>query len=72
MLRLRDFVTCRKRYYNQSGVYISALKDCRKIKFRTYKKVPGFISYQLQSNERLHHLPNQSVKTQCLTQSLLS
>ena len=35
MLRLSDFVTCRKRYYNQSrGVYISALEECRKMKFR--------------------------------------
>ena len=39
MLRLSDFVTCRKRYYSQSGgggVYISALEHCRKMKFRTY------------------------------------
>ena len=38
MLCLSDFVTCRKRYYNQSGrgVYISAMKHCRKMKFRTY------------------------------------
>ena len=37
MLRLSAFVTCRKRYYNQSkGVYISALEHCRKKKFRTY------------------------------------
>ena len=37
MLCLCDFVTCRKRYYNQSrGVCISALKHCRKMKFRTY------------------------------------
>ena len=37
MLRLSDFVTCRKRYYNQSrGVYISALEHCITMKFRTY------------------------------------
>ena len=37
MLPLSDFVTCRKRYYNQSrGVYISDSEHCRKIKFRTY------------------------------------
>ena len=36
-LRMIDFVTCRKRYYNQSsGVYISALEHCRKMKFRRY------------------------------------
>ena len=35
MLRLSDFVTCRKKYYNR-GVYISALEHCRKVKFRTY------------------------------------
>ena len=38
MLRLSDFLTCRKRYYDQSrGVCISALKHCRKMKFRTYR-----------------------------------
>ena len=32
-----DFVTCRKRYYNQSGMaYISALEHCWKMKFRKY------------------------------------
>ena len=38
MSRLSDFVTHRKRYYNQSGrvVFISALEHYRKIKFRTY------------------------------------
>ena len=38
MLRLSDCVTCRKGYYSQSGegVYISALENCRKMKFRTY------------------------------------
>ena len=37
MLRLSDFVICRKRYYNQSReVYMSALEHCRKMKFRTY------------------------------------
>ena len=37
MLRLSDFVTCRKRYYNQSrGIDISALEHCRMMKFRTY------------------------------------
>ena len=37
MLRLSNFVTCRKRYYNRSmGVYISALEHCRKIKLITY------------------------------------
>ena len=37
MLRLSDFVTCRKGYYNQSSwVCISAFKLCRKMKFRTY------------------------------------
>ena len=31
------FVTCRKRYYNQSGrVYISILEHCRKMKFGTF------------------------------------
>ena len=36
MLRLSDFVTCRKRYNNQSGgVYISASEHGRKMKFRT-------------------------------------
>ena len=37
MLRLSDFVTGRKRYYNhRQEVYISALEHCRKMKFRTY------------------------------------
>ena len=37
MLRLSDFITCRKIYYNQSkGVYILALEHCGKIKFGTY------------------------------------
>ena len=37
MLCLSNFVTCRKRYYNQSGGgYISALEQCKKMKFRTY------------------------------------
>ena len=39
MLGLSDFVTCRKRFNNQSGGgagYISALEHCRKMKFRTY------------------------------------
>ena len=36
MFRLSDFVTCRKRYYNQSGVYSSALEHCRIMEFRTY------------------------------------
>ena len=37
MIRLSDFVTCIKRYYNQGrGVYISALEHCRKMKFSTY------------------------------------
>ena len=37
MLCLSDFVTCTKRYYNQSQeVYISALEHCRKMKFSTY------------------------------------
>ena len=37
MLRLSNFVTCRKGYYNQSSwVCISALKHCRKMKFKTY------------------------------------
>ena len=32
MLSLSDFVTYRKKYYNQSrGVYISALENCRNI-----------------------------------------
>ena len=37
MLCLSDFVTCRKRYYNQSrrGL-ISVLKHCRKRKFRIF------------------------------------
>ena len=37
MIRMSAFVTCRKRYYNQSrGVYISALEHCIMMKFRTY------------------------------------
>ena len=37
MLHFCDFVTCRKKYDNQSrGVYISALEHCIKMKFRTY------------------------------------
>ena len=37
MLRLSDFVTCIKRYYNQSrGVYIWALEHCSKMKLRMY------------------------------------
>ena len=38
MLRLSEFVTCRKIYCNQSGGggYISALEHCRKIKFGIY------------------------------------
>ena len=38
MLRLSDFVTCRKRYYNQSvGGSISQLwKTVGRLKFRTY------------------------------------
>ena len=34
MLRFNDFVTCRKRYYNQSmGVYIYGLEYNVKLKF---------------------------------------
>ena len=37
MLCLNDFVAARKRYYNLSrGRFISASKDCRKMKFRTH------------------------------------
>ena len=37
MLRLNDFVAARKRYYNLSrGLFISASKHCRKMKFRTH------------------------------------
>ena len=37
MLRLNDFVTARKIYYNLSrGLFISASKYCRKMKFRTH------------------------------------
>ena len=37
MLRLNDFVTARKRFYNLSrGLFISASKHCRKMKFRTH------------------------------------
>ena len=37
MLCLSDFVTCKKRYYNQSrGVCTSAFEHCMKMKFRTY------------------------------------
>ena len=36
MLHLSDFVTCRKRYYNQSrGLYISALEHCKKMEITT-------------------------------------
>ena len=36
MLRFNDFVAARKRYYNLSrGLFISASKHCRKMKFRT-------------------------------------
>ena len=38
-----DFVTCRKRYYNESReVYISALKHCSKMKLRTYINKQNF------------------------------
>ena len=36
MLRLSDFVTCRKRYYNQDRGYISQLWKTLELKFRTY------------------------------------
>ena len=37
MLRLSDFVTCRKKYYKQSQscLYLS-LEHCRKMNFRTF------------------------------------
>ena len=37
MLRLSDFVACRKRFNNQNGgLDIPASEHCRKMKFRTY------------------------------------
>ena len=37
MLRFSDFVTCRKRCYNQSGgVYILALEHCNKMKINKW------------------------------------
>ena len=37
MLRLNDFVAARKRYYNLSrGLFITASKHCRKMKFRAH------------------------------------
>ena len=36
MLHLSDFDTCRKRYNQSRGVYISALDHCRKMKSSTH------------------------------------
>ena len=55
MLRLSDFVTCRKRFNNQSGGCISGLLHCRKMKFRTYLH-PTVISKIYLSLSRLSDL----------------
>ena len=43
MLCLSDFVRCRKRNYNQiRGSVISALENCRKMKFRASSQVKSW------------------------------
>ena len=44
MLRLGDFVLCRKRFYNQSGGLYLSFGRCRKMEFGKY--VPSSDTYK--------------------------